>query len=117
MRRIPAALQLPQRVSHFVQCLWWRPVLPRWVSIRIRWCRILLEGVVIDSLHPAIPRRRGWWEGVANPGHSGGDFAGNLLIDGNQLCGALANVSCEGSRLGLPSGALGSRTARGAVDD
>ena len=46
-----------------------------------------------------------------DPGHSRGDLPGNLLIDGDQLCGALPNVDGEGFRLGLSGGALGGRTA------
>ncbi|OBG98506.1 hypothetical protein A5697_16275 [Mycobacterium sp. E3251] len=55
-------------------------------------------------------RRGDWgarlWERVADSGHGGGNFAGNLLIHANQLRGALTDFAGEGLCCGVPSGPL-----------
>ncbi|OBI05518.1 hypothetical protein A5679_13460 [Mycobacterium scrofulaceum] len=45
-------------------------------------------------------------ERVADSGHGGGDFAGDLLIQPNQLRGALTNFAGEGPCCSLPGGPL-----------
>lgn len=54
---------------------------------------------------------------MADSGHGGGDLAGDLLIQGDQLCGTLADVAGMGLRLGLPGCPLRSRSAGHAVGD
>ncbi|OBF50898.1 hypothetical protein A5756_20640 [Mycobacterium sp. 852002-53434_SCH5985345] len=45
-------------------------------------------------------------ERVADSGHRGGDFAGDLLIQANQLRGALADFAGERLCCGAPRGPL-----------
>jgi hypothetical protein len=46
-----------------------------------------------------------------------GDFAGDLFIEGDELCGALADVAGDGLCLGLPGGPLRGRSTGRAVGD
>ncbi|OBH13879.1 hypothetical protein A5695_12985 [Mycobacterium sp. E1747] len=45
-------------------------------------------------------------ERVADSGHGGRDFAGDLLIQTNQLRGALTDFAGEGLCCGVPGGPL-----------
>ncbi|MCV7198520.1 hypothetical protein [Mycobacterium angelicum] len=74
---------------------------------------------MVDGLNRGFWRRRVKhgikWEGVANPGDGCGDVAGNLPVEGDQLCGTLADVGGEGLGLGVSGGALRSRAANEAI--
>ncbi|ODR01147.1 hypothetical protein BHQ21_23840 [Mycobacterium sherrisii] len=54
-------------------------------------------------------------EGIADPGHGGGDFACYLLVEGYQLGGALADVASNGLCLRSPCDALSRRTTARAI--
>ena len=56
-------------------------------------------------------------EGLADSGDGRSDLSGDLLIEGDQLYGALADVGGEGLRLGLPGGSLRGRSTSQAVGD
>ncbi len=45
-------------------------------------------------------------ERVADSGHGDGDFAGDLLIQANQLRGALTDFAGKGLCCGVPGGPL-----------
>ncbi|EJO91041.1 hypothetical protein MCOL_V202390 [Mycobacterium colombiense CECT 3035] len=99
--------------------------LPLWVWRR-RWLPwlggwIVFEGVIVDGVDVAVLRRpvegRALREIVADTGHRGGDLAGDLLVQGNQLGGAPADVAGEGLRLCLASGPLCCRSAAHAIGD
>ncbi|OCB25799.1 hypothetical protein A5644_10120 [Mycobacterium intracellulare subsp. yongonense] len=68
---------------------------------------------MVDSLDAAVGRRRRGDRGrvlgerVAYSGYGGSDFAGDLLIQAHQLCGALTKVAGEGLGCRLPGGPLG----------
>lgn len=74
--------------------------------------RVLFEGVVVDGLEISFP-----WARFADSGHRSRYSPRYLLIEGDQLRGALADVGRERLRLGLPRGALRDRTACRAVYD
>jgi hypothetical protein len=54
-----------------------------------------------------VPRREPVFrKGVADASHCGGDLAGDFLVEGHHLGGALADVGGECLRLSLPFGSL-----------
>ncbi|EUA17738.1 hypothetical protein I545_3465 [Mycobacterium kansasii 662] len=88
----------------------------RWSRLRLLWA--VFEGVVVDGLDARFGVVRCLREGGGrDSGRRGGDFAGYVAFDPEQLGDALADVGGECVGLGLTSRLFGRGSAGSAVDD